>query len=159
MDITGLGHNGTLINGGTYGAGKVGKAFSFNGTDYVQVPKSTAWDFGTKDFTIDLWVNFTTVKNSGCVPCVDNAFIADDQGPGNIPKWIFTLSGGALTLITGEPAFLAQTPFSPTPGTWYLLSRTRHRVLHDVDKRCSKHGHVTNRHYRDTTNKRATDYR
>jgi hypothetical protein len=125
VDITGLGHNGTLVNA-TYGAGKVGKSFSFNGTDaYVQVPKSTAWDFGTKDFTIDLWVNFTTVKNSGCVPCVDNAFIADDQGPGNIPKWIFTLSGGALTLITGEPAFLAQTPFSPTPGTWYLLSVTK----------------------------------
>jgi hypothetical protein len=125
VDITGLGHNGTLVNA-TYGPGNVGKAFSFNGTDaYVQVPKSTAWDFGSKDFTIDLWVNFTTVKNSGCLGCIDNAFIADDQGAGNIPKWIFALSAGVLTFVTGEPAFLAQTPFSPTPGTWYLVSVTK----------------------------------
>ena len=128
VDITGLGHNGALVNA-TYGPGKVGKAFSFNGTDaYVQVPKSTAWDFGTKDFTIDLWVNFTTVKNSGDIGEIDNTFIADDQGPGNIPKWIFTLSAGVLTFVIGGtpvPEFLAQTPFSPTPGTWYLVSVTK----------------------------------
>jgi len=45
VDITGLGHNGTLVNGATYGPGEVGQAFSFNGTTaYVQVPKSTTWD-------------------------------------------------------------------------------------------------------------------
>jgi hypothetical protein len=94
----------------------------------VQVPKSTAWDFGTKDFTIDLWVNFTSVKNSGNIGEIDNTFIADDQGPFNIPKWIFTLSAGVLTFVIGGtsvPEFLAQTPFSPTPGTWYLVSVTK----------------------------------
>lgn len=128
VDITGLGHNGTLVNGATYGPGKVGTAFSFNGTDYVQVPTSTAWDFGTKDFTIDLWVNFITVKNSGNIGAIDNTFIADDEGPGNIPKWIFTLSAGVLTFVIGgtpAPEFLAQTPFSPTTGTWYLVSVTK----------------------------------
>lgn len=130
VDITGLGHNGTLVNGATFGPGKVGRAFSFNGTtSYVQVPKSTAWDFGSKDFTIDLWVNFTTVKDSGCLGCIDNGFIADDEGPFDIPKWIFTLSAGVLTFhINGPtvgPRFLAQTPFSPTPGTWYLVSVTK----------------------------------
>jgi hypothetical protein len=127
-DITGLGHNGTLVNA-MYGPGKVGQAFSLNGsTAYVQVPKSTAWDFGTKDFTIDLWVNFTTVKNSHDIYEIDNTFIADDQGAFNIPKWIFTLSAGVLTFVIGGtavPEFLAQTPFSPTPGTWYLVSVTK----------------------------------
>jgi hypothetical protein len=130
VDITGLGHNGTLVNGATYAPGKVGQAFSFNGTNsYVQVPKSRAWDFDTKDFSIDLWVNFTTVKNSGSIGEIDNTFIADDQGPFDVNKWVFTLSAGVLTFhINGPnlgPQFLAQTPFSPTPGTWYLVSVTK----------------------------------
>src|SRR5580700_2537795 len=58
-------YNGKLVGGATYGAGMVGQAFSLNGAGaYVQAPKSAAWGFGSKDFTIALWVNFNSV-NSG----------------------------------------------------------------------------------------------
>jgi hypothetical protein len=64
VDIEGA-YNGKLIGGATYGAGMVGQAFSLNGAGaYVQAPKSAAWGFGSKDFTIALWVNFNSV-NSG----------------------------------------------------------------------------------------------
>jgi len=55
-DITG-GHHGTLGNHATYAAGKVGKAFDLDGTDdFVEVPASSAYDFGAGDFTIDAWI-------------------------------------------------------------------------------------------------------
>jgi len=48
-------HDGT-INGATFGAGEVGQAFSFDGTDDdVQIPASNDWNFGTGEFTFDFW--------------------------------------------------------------------------------------------------------
>ena len=32
--------------------------------DYLSIPDSTDWDFGTGNFTIDFWVNFAQVVNS-----------------------------------------------------------------------------------------------
>jgi hypothetical protein len=123
------GHNGKLVNA-TYGAGEVGQAFSFNGSNaYVQVPNSAVWGFGTEDLTIDVWANFTAVRNSGEIGRLDNVFIGDDNGATDQNKWVFALSAGMLTFhINGPsigPQFLAQTPFTPTPGTWYLLAVTK----------------------------------
>lgn len=127
-DIQG-GHNGKLVNA-AYGTGMVGEAFSFNGSNaYVQVPNSKVWGLGTEDFTIDLWANFSAVRNSGNIERLDNVFIGDDNGPNQQNKWVFALSAGVLTFhINGPqlgPQFLAQTPFSPTPGTWYMLAVTK----------------------------------
>ncbi len=127
-DVQG-GHTGKLVNA-IYGTGEVGQAFSFNGSNaYVQVPNSAVWGFGTEDLTIDVWANFTAVRNSGDIGRLDNVFIGDDNGPEDQNKWVFALSAGVLTFhINGPnigPQFLAQTPFSPTPGTWYLLAVTK----------------------------------
>lgn len=50
--------NGTAVGGLTYGVGKVGTAFQFNGTNaYVRLPRATnQFDF-TGDFSISLWFN------------------------------------------------------------------------------------------------------
>src|SRR5688572_5374193 len=41
-------HNGVFPNGATVSSGKVGNAFGFDGVNqYLQVPDSSAWDFGT----------------------------------------------------------------------------------------------------------------
>lgn len=127
-DIQG-GHTGKLVNA-SYGTGMVGQAFSFNGSNaFVQVPNSAVWGFGTSDLTINVWANFSAVRNSGNVGRLDNVFIGDDNGPEQQNKWVFALSAGVLTFhINGPnigPQFLAQTPFSPTPGTWYLLAVTK----------------------------------
>lgn len=126
VDIQG-GHDGKLVNA-TYGAGEVGKAFSLNGSSaYIRVPNHKLWDFGSEDFTIDLWANFTAVRNTGTLN-LDNVFVGDDNGPGDQNKWVFDLSDGVLNFhINGAigPQWLAQTPFSPTPGTWYFLAVTK----------------------------------
>ena len=54
-DSVGTSH-GSLANGATYAAGKVGQAFSFDGVDdYASVPASTDWAWGTGDFTVHFW--------------------------------------------------------------------------------------------------------
>ena len=49
-------------------------------------------------------------------------FVANDEGTGWTQKWIFALGGGMLNVIAGGPNLIgdyyAQTPFTPTPGTW-----------------------------------------
>ena len=60
------GNNGTLQNGATIVAGKVGQAFSLDGVDdVVLVPDAPNLRFGpTSPMTLDMWV-FRTSSNPG----------------------------------------------------------------------------------------------
>ncbi|MDI6765217.1 MAG: LamG domain-containing protein [Bacteroidota bacterium] len=54
-DIVGSNH-GMLINGATYGSGKVRRAFSFDGIDdYVRIPHSPSLN-PSGSFTVDAWI-------------------------------------------------------------------------------------------------------
>ena len=54
-------YNGTAQGGLTYGVGKVGTAFQFNGTNaYVQLPNNSM-NFNT-DFSISVWSNFQGIS-------------------------------------------------------------------------------------------------
>lgn len=56
-DSSGSGHNGTLVNGPTWTAGKFGNGISLDGTDdYVSVANPSTLNFGTSNFTIALWI-------------------------------------------------------------------------------------------------------
>ncbi|TET20575.1 hypothetical protein E3J74_02425 [Candidatus Bathyarchaeota archaeon] len=51
-------NHGTLVNGATFAAGKVGQAFSFDGVDdYVEIPYDPS--FNLLSFTLEAWVKFT----------------------------------------------------------------------------------------------------
>jgi hypothetical protein len=60
-DIAGA-NNGTLLNGATFALGKVGWAFSLDGTDdVIEVPSSPALSFGANAaMTVELWAYRTT---------------------------------------------------------------------------------------------------
>ena len=61
-DLIGSLH-GTLQNGTTFASGRVGQAFSFDGTDdYVTVPDSTSMDLTTA-FTIGAWIRVSNFTN------------------------------------------------------------------------------------------------
>ena len=50
------GANGTLYNGASYGAGKVGQAFTFDGVDdRISVPDAAAFHFSSS-FSIETWI-------------------------------------------------------------------------------------------------------
>jgi hypothetical protein len=64
LDSSGNGHNGTLQNGAGFGPGIVGQAFALNGVNqYVSVPASTDWAFGSGPFTVALWANFNAIES------------------------------------------------------------------------------------------------
>ena len=57
-DASGTGHTGTLVNGPAWVAGQAtyGQALSFDGVnDAVSVANPATYNFGTADFTIELW--------------------------------------------------------------------------------------------------------
>ncbi len=120
-DIVGNNH-GTLQNGTTFFAGKVGQAFSFDGTDdFVEVPDHPSWAFGTGDFTIDLWVNFRQLK-------IDNPLVSNDEGGGSTNKWIFWVTSNNLNFhlntSAGESSGVS-VPFAPLLNTWYHVAVAR----------------------------------
>jgi hypothetical protein len=130
VDVTGL-HDGTLTNGATVTSGKVGQAFSFDGSDgYVDAPDSPTLTLGS-DFTIEMWVNFDAVRSR-------SPFIGHDEGGGNAKKWIFwhdavghdtQLDVPALRLHVNDPEVgggdVIVAPWNPQTGQWYHVALTR----------------------------------
>ncbi len=86
-------NNGTLIGGATYAAGKVGQAFSFNGTTAaVDIPDSDSLDV-TNEFTLAAWVNPSTVPDYPYGELV----ISKIGGPSNLYGYQMT-----VTRISGQ---------------------------------------------------------
>jgi hypothetical protein len=122
-DLVG-GHNGSLVNGAAFGAGKVGQAFNFDGSaqQYVEVPDDPAWSFGgSSAFTIELWAYLNVL--TGLDP-----YVGHDEGPGSFNKWIFWDEGGFEFHVNSPelgPAYPVAGGFSPTSGQWYHFAVTR----------------------------------
>ncbi len=67
-NIPNISHNGTLQGGVTFAPGKVGQAFTFDGTGAVNIPnQGTTGDlnFQGSDFTLDAWVRFADTLVAG----------------------------------------------------------------------------------------------
>jgi hypothetical protein len=116
--------------------GLVAGALKFNGsTDYLGAPQNPEWDFGTNDFTIELWANFAVVPG-GSIGEPAAIFIGDDEGPENRNKWFFATGGGNLYFHINSPTlgpqFFPLTPFAPAVNTWYHLAVTRSGSLYSV---------------------------
>ncbi len=111
-----------LQSGAGFTDGKVGQTFSFTaGSSYAQAPASSAWAFGTRDFSIELWVRFASLGGS-------RAFIAYDRGGGAQNKWIFWLNGGQLQMHVYNsvgPFYLGSGAFNPVTNRWYHVAVTR----------------------------------
>ncbi|MBI5779683.1 MAG: DUF2341 domain-containing protein, partial [Planctomycetes bacterium] len=60
-DASGNNNTGTLVNSPTWTQGRFGNALQFNGsTTRVTTADSSSLDFGTGDFTIEGWVNYSS---------------------------------------------------------------------------------------------------
>jgi hypothetical protein len=124
-----LGSNsGGHVNGPVIVDGLVRNALRFNGNNYVDVPDSELWTFGTNDFTIELWANFDT-SGTGTPGEPGDILVGCDEGPGNRRKWFFALGGGVLEFVVGNPlsggGFINLGAFRPVPQRWYHLAVLR----------------------------------
>ena len=105
-DSSGNGHNGSMIGGTTWAIdeGKAGNGLQFNGLDdYVTVPASSDWAFGTNNFTVEYWVKITGYNGP-----VGNKQIMGSYPGGtaswDLADWKFTVnpSTGILQFWVGD---------------------------------------------------------
>jgi|GEM_PF-2055197 hypothetical protein len=104
---------------------KIGSgACSFDGTDdFIYCADHADWSFGTGDFTIDFWVNFTTMPASNYM-----FYSQHDSGTDYIQFYL--LSSGKLRFISAESSVskgVYETTTAPTieTGTWYHIAYVR----------------------------------
>ena len=129
-------HHGIMQKGATFAPGIVDQAFSFDGEDdRVSIPDHNDWTLGDDPFTIDLWVNFTTVFDRS--PFVDHT-----EGPGETNKWWFMYdawghykpSGPALRFHINSPTLppldAIYNPWEPYTGQWYHVAVTRNGSIY-----------------------------
>ena len=129
VDSSGKGNHGAtkLNTSALTTAGVMGSALAFNGTtDFISVPDKDDWTF-SGDFTIALWVRFESLNPKWW----QSAFIAQDQGPGQKSKWIFSydpVSKKTLFHINGPttngPIIQGHSWIALT-GTWYFVAVSR----------------------------------
>jgi len=92
--------------------------FDGNG-DWLTAPSSAAFAFGTGDFTIEFWVNFTSTANRQDIIWV-NVSASDRLGI------IYNISANNITYyISPTVANAINGPFTPTAGVWYHIALTR----------------------------------
>ncbi|MBM3701731.1 MAG: LamG domain-containing protein [Actinobacteria bacterium] len=107
-----------------FGNGRQGYTSLFlDGTgDYVTIPDSADWDFGTGDFTIDCWLRFSSIAGNIRIVSHDNTAVAENgdwliqyrQGDGVLR---FTWYDGGWTT--------ADSTWSPSVNTWYHMAIVR----------------------------------
>ncbi|MDH3889891.1 MAG: T9SS type A sorting domain-containing protein [candidate division Zixibacteria bacterium] len=124
-DIAGAANNaGTWMNSPIPVTGKVDGALSFNGSNSVDVPNDPELNFGTSDYSVDLWIKSTDVsttpstildKRTGSVP--------------NITGYVLFLYNGYLGSQIGDGSgYMSWT------STGFVADGNWHHVAVTVDR-------------------------
>jgi len=122
-DSSGNAQNGTNVGSVTFTTGKVGNAFTFNGSNYISLPNNSLNDL-TGDFSISCWVKIGS--SSGSKMIIGNLTEATPGGArqgfrfeinGTFAHLELSDASGTTTLSAGG------TPL--TVGVWYHVVLTR----------------------------------
>ena len=123
------GNHGTLVNGATFGAGKVGQAFSLDGVDDgISILKMGNLNLGPSDFSIEAWVNVAQTQtplgfiflNYGGVPTYSLSISSDAKAQVHFRPGVPSLSGSG-----NEPFVSATGTTSLNDGRWHHLVGVR----------------------------------
>lgn len=91
-DVSGNGNNATLVNGATFGTGKVNQAFSFDGdNDDISIPNNASLQL--QNFTIDAWIKQTRQDEAGIVQFLSGGYDFGIFGSAGFPGG--NVGGGA----------------------------------------------------------------
>jgi Concanavalin A-like lectin/glucanases superfamily len=123
------GRNASFLGDATTGPGLVGEAFVLDGDgDYIEAPEALVFNFGTRNFTVDLWVNFNDLTGEQVLM---EKWIQHDP---NSQGWTLTkLPGQVIRLAwgngNGSGNSIDSNMLDLQPNTWYLFSATRNGRL------------------------------
>lgn len=134
-DCSGNAWNGTLVNGASWGAGKLNNAVSLSGSSYVSLPSGIL--AGGTDFTVSAWVKVdsstanqrifdfgtSTIPGAGAGAYM---FLTPNNGTGHV-RWAITTAGygseqwlqGSNAIATGSWTHVAVTLCGQV-GTLYV---------------------------------------
>jgi hypothetical protein len=110
--------------------GVVRGALDFDGSgDYVAVPDSDDWAFGSQDFTIEFWASFD--NPGGTIGEPHDIPVGHSQGPYNQPKWLISVTATQIAFHVNGPGIGGH--FSPivtlepgvVPEAWYHIAVVR----------------------------------
>lgn len=128
-DSSGNGHHGTGFGNTSFVGGVFGQAFDFDGSgDYIVVPHSNAFNFGTSDFSVTLRANFDRSTLFGGVIDKDNF---NDPSTSNYEGWLFNTdvgNGGVGWLTRDRPAIQTNNRHATAnfaTDTWYSFTASR----------------------------------
>jgi len=133
-DETGNGHNGTVF-GAALATDRMGvnsACYLFDGiNDYISVPDSSAWAFGTQDFSLSFWFNISS-SNSDL-----KIFLGNDNGPYYQNKWLvelfnYTRLGFNICSPSLGTQVIISTNLSVILTKWYHLAVTRQGSLYKL---------------------------
>jgi hypothetical protein len=117
-DSIGTNH-GTLRNGAGFSAGKVGQAFTLDGsTGFVEIPDASV--LRPVSLTLEAWVSFDATSGIRVV-------FAKLVGPSINASYSLWLENGTLRGAVGDATArgpILNVSFSPVPGRWYHLAYT-----------------------------------
>lgn len=120
QDVSRNGNNGTLSNGVSFVAGKLGAwAAQFNGSNsFVLIPRMIA-----NDFTVAFWIKTTNSGNTG--EWWSGRGLVDGEVQGPADDYGVTLVGGRVALGAGTPDKTVTTTNSVNDGLWHHITATR----------------------------------
>lgn len=124
-DLSRHGNHGTLKQNAKWGVGKFGNAIQVEPDGYVDVGKDRSLKLYKSDFTIAVWINMKETLFGH-----RHAFIAQDEGPGFLDKWIlgYSLNGNPTLNILKVVGNGAGGASSGTSFTWVVQPQTWHQV-------------------------------
>jgi Concanavalin A-like lectin/glucanases superfamily len=108
-----------------YGVSSVGGSAYFNGsTDYLSTPATSALNFSSNNFTVELWVNFSAITSYQCflIQLADSAHYYNfNFGNGSSIGLNLTYnSGGSQTIVASQGS-----QGSYVTGVWYHVAYVR----------------------------------
>lgn len=130
-DLSRHGNHGILKQNAKWEAGKFGNAIQVEPDGYVDVGKDRSLKLYKSDFTIAVWINMKETLFGH-----RHAFIAQDEGPGLMDKWIlgYSLNGNPtfnILRVVGDGAGGASSgrsfPWEVQPQTWHQVAIVRDR--------------------------------
>jgi hypothetical protein len=83
-----VGTNNGAFSGGTFVSGKVGQAFSFNGSSSSITVNNGVGNFGTNDFTVECWIRTASTR--------EETIMGKRVGCGGSSFWNLRLNGGGV---------------------------------------------------------------
>ena len=120
-DTSGNAQNGTNVGSVTFTTGKVGNAFTFNGSNYISLPNNSLNSL-TGDFTINMWVNVSSL--SGFQTLLGNYNYVGGNGAGFV-CWLNTIQF-EFRIYNGATAVTLQSGGSPlVANTWRMITIVR----------------------------------